>query len=125
MAHYWNPTLQGFPDDRIAPASQLLGAIRLSDAEYATLYQGLANGGSITVQNGKCVLIPAPSPTNDQLWVSVRKQRNGLLSQSDWTQLADVASDVKAAWAPYRQALRDIPQNNSNPSKINWPEAPQ
>lgn len=36
----------------------------------------------------------------------VRSLRNRLLSESDWTQLADVSVDSEA-WATYRQELRD------------------
>ena len=41
----------------------------------------------------------------------LRKQRNALLAESDWTQTADnpLSSDKKAEWETYRQALRDLP----------------
>jgi len=54
---------------------------------------------------------------------SVRKQRNTKLSDCDWTQLADSTAD-KAAWATYRQALRDVPSQSSFPWDITWPDAP-
>ena len=38
----------------------------------------------------------------------IRSYRNLLLSQSDWTQLPDAQCN-KAAWAQYRQSLRDLP----------------
>jgi len=38
----------------------------------------------------------------------MRLQRDRLLAESDWTQAADAPVD-KAAWATYRQALRDFP----------------
>lgn len=53
----------------------------------------------------------------------VRGQRNTLLSESDWTQLADAPVD-KAAWATYRQALRDLPQQPGFPD-VDMPVAPQ
>jgi hypothetical protein len=53
----------------------------------------------------------------------VRAQRNSKLAASDWTQLADSAAD-KAAWAKYRQALRDISKQAGFPSTIVWPEMP-
>lgn len=52
-----------------------------------------------------------------------RMRRNGLLAASDWTQLADAPVD-RAAWAVYRQALRDVPQQASFPDVIDWPVAP-
>lgn len=44
---------------------------------------------------------------------SVRNQRDQLLKQSDWTQIPDSAltAEQKAAWAEYRQQLRDLPGN--------------
>jgi len=54
---------------------------------------------------------------------SVREQRNTKLSDCDWTQLADSTAD-KAAWAAYRQALRDVPSQSSFPWDITWPDAP-
>jgi hypothetical protein len=53
----------------------------------------------------------------------LRNQRNHLISASDWTQLADSPAD-KAAWATYRQALRDIPQQEGFPSNVTWPTPP-
>lgn len=53
----------------------------------------------------------------------VRNQRDNLLSRSDWTQVADAPVD-KAAWATYRQALRDVPSQAGFPWTINWPTKP-
>lgn len=54
---------------------------------------------------------------------SVRATRQELLSQSDWTQLADVPVD-QAKWATYRQALRDITNQPGFPTAVDWPTAP-
>lgn len=53
----------------------------------------------------------------------VRSQRNQLLTQSDWTQLPDAPVDT-AAWAGYRQALRDITAQPGFPFDIQWPAPP-
>ena len=53
----------------------------------------------------------------------VRGHRNELLAESDWTQVADAPVD-QAAWATYRQALRDIPQQPSFPYSVTWPTSP-
>jgi len=52
-----------------------------------------------------------------------RETRTQLLKDSDWTQIADSTAD-KAAWATYRQALRDVPSQSSFPWDITWPDAP-
>ena len=54
---------------------------------------------------------------------SVRDQRNQKLKDSDWSQVADAPVD-KAAWAAYRQTLRDIPTSAGFPWEVNWPVAP-
>ena len=54
---------------------------------------------------------------------NVRGKRNELLAESDWTQVADAPVD-QAAWATYRQALRDIPQQPSFPYSVTWPTSP-
>ena len=55
-------------------------------------------------------------------WNVIRAERNKLLVESDWTQLPDAPVDA-AAWATYRQALRDV-TNQANPFAIVWPESP-
>jgi hypothetical protein len=54
---------------------------------------------------------------------NARNQRNQLLSQSDWTQVADAPVDQQA-WATYRQALRDVTQQPKFPLEIIWPQQP-
>jgi len=56
-------------------------------------------------------------------WYAVRRQRDKLLASSDWTQLPDVPITTKAAWAVYRQALRDVTQQ-VDPLAIVWPKQP-
>jgi hypothetical protein len=59
----------------------------------------------------------------DWILERLRLQRDELLKASDWTQLADAVCD-KAAWATYRQLLRDLPASNKDPRKIELPTAP-
>lgn len=54
---------------------------------------------------------------------SVRDTRNKMLSDCDWTQLADSTAD-KATWATYRQALRDLPMQTGFPFDVIYPDAP-
>lgn len=59
----------------------------------------------------------------EALAAAARTQRNGLLAASDWTQVADAPVD-QAAWATYRQALRDITAQAGFPETIDWPAIP-
>ena len=56
-------------------------------------------------------------------WETIRIQRNELLIECDWTQLADIPSETKEAWTIYRQALRNI-TSQTNPFSITWPVKP-
>jgi len=78
-----------------------------------------ARTGEITEREMTPEEIAALAPTPDQ----ARAQRNSLLAASDWTQVADAPVDA-AAWAAYRQALRDVPQQDGFPSNVEWPSKP-
>ena len=53
----------------------------------------------------------------------IRAERQDLLASTDWTQVSDVSAD-QAAWANYRQKLRDITTQEGFPWSIIWPVAP-
>lgn len=58
-------------------------------------------------------------------WEEVRTERNKLLTETDWTQLPDIPTEVKESWQTYRQALRDVPSTYSSPEDVVWPTRPQ
>jgi hypothetical protein len=60
---------------------------------------------------------------DDYYFERFRLWRNAELASSDWTQVADSNAD-KAAWATYRQALRDLPASNEDPKQIVFPTRP-
>jgi len=62
---------------------------------------------------------------DDSMASSNRGKRDGLLAQSDWTQVADAPVDT-TAWATYRQALRDITAHDNWPNlqEEDWPVKP-
>ena len=55
-----------------------------------------------------------------------RAQRDKLLEDTDWTQVLDAPIDAatREAYRAYRQALRDIPEQDGFPETITWPELP-
>lgn len=83
---------------------------------------------------------PKPNPVAywlDGSWVwdvtellgLVRQDRDLKLSQCDWTQMPDspLTATQKTAWADYRQALRDLPQNVgeiTSLADVVWPIPP-
>ena len=68
--------------------------------------------------------VPPPAPTTEELAAAARAERNALLAATDWTQAADVPQATKDLWAPYRQALRDVPEQLGFPANIEWPVKP-
>lgn len=61
----------------------------------------------------------------DSAMQQIRAQRNQLLAVSDWTQLVDTPTDIKTAWASYRQVLRDLPSTITEPRTFrDWPHDP-
>ena len=84
---------------------------------------------------------PAPDPlyydwkdekwnfNSTNFWNLVRRDRNQRLYSSDWTQLDDckLSMTKKGEWAEYRQALREVPVNNSGSTMLDqvvWPDQP-
>jgi hypothetical protein len=59
----------------------------------------------------------------EHLWKCVRAKRDTLLKECDWVSGEDVPQSIKDTWFPYRQALRDI-TNQEDPDNIVWPEKP-
>jgi len=49
------------------------------------------------------------TPTDDEYLRRMRIKRNGILADCDWTHVTDAVVADQAAWATYRQALRDAP----------------
>ena len=58
-----------------------------------------------------------------------REERNNRLSESDVYVLPDrwatYSVEKQAEWSTYRQALRDLPQNTTDPFNPIWPIRPE
>jgi hypothetical protein len=64
----------------------------------------------------------APYAAPAKTWGDVRAERDALLVVTDYYALSDVA--LSSEMSTYRQALRDVPQDNADPTNINWPNKP-
>lgn len=96
--------------------------VQVPDGTTAEQIPGMFPGvGSVTVS-------PTPdlSVIHAHAYKALRDARAPLLAACDWTQAADVpiTSAQKAAWAFYRQALRDITKQ-PDPTNVTWPTPPQ
>ena len=76
--------------------------------------------------NGETFTAP---PINLELEAAkARQRRNVLLTQSDVFVLPDrwinMTTEQQQSWSKYRQALRDIPDQQEFPQNIIWPQKP-
>jgi hypothetical protein len=63
----------------------------------------------------------------DALSSKLRRQRDNLLSGSDWivTMHTEIGTDIPVQWKTYRQALRDITAQETFPQSVVWPTEPE
>lgn len=64
--------------------------------------------------------------SEDYLSKKARIMRDELISSTDYLVLPDypISDDERALVFAYRQALRDVPQQDGFPTSISWPEKP-
>jgi hypothetical protein len=78
------------------------------------------DGNTVTVQAQKDAKVAAD---NAALAATERSTRDDLLKATDHYGLSDVT--MSADMATYRQALRDVPQQEGFPGTITWPTKPE
>ena len=90
------------------------------------LIEGQYDRSTQMVVDGAVVDIPFAEIEQEQIekaWSDLISTRNLRLQASDWTQVPDAPVD-HAAWAVYRQELRDLPANTPDPRNVVWPTPP-
>jgi hypothetical protein len=90
-----------------------------SEAHGVDLYNRAVNG-----EFGPIAEYEPIAYTTKQLAALARQRRDVLLKESDFSQLPDIPQATSLLWVPYRQALRDVPQQPGFPSTIDWPTQP-
>ena len=55
-------------------------------------------------------------------WSSVRRDRDRRLAETDFLALSD--QTLSNSMKTYRDSLRDVPEDNSDPDNISWPTKP-
>ena len=61
---------------------------------------------------------------DDITFEEMKNERLKLLNDSDWRDLPSYPGNDKAAWATYRQALRDLPQDYPDMVGLEFPVEP-
>ena len=121
-----NPNVS-FPKD---PSVELLASYgvypytRPAHAEYDGLAWRLIDDDFVEVNGARMLPYKLEALPLEQVERNVRDHRNNLLADTDWTQVADAPVD-QAAWAAYRQALRDITAQEGFPYNVAWPTKPE
>jgi len=90
-----------------------------------TGYRSISSGDEL--MDGETLSETIPSELMDfTLKARCRIQRDGMLRVCDWTQVSDAPLDSfqKTQWSAYRQALRDVPNQQGFPYDITWPTPP-
>lgn len=114
------------PSDSFLTSQGAYKVVTFRDYDRAT--QKLV-GCAPVIENGLAYVVEVQSKSADDLAADVaskaaqvRSARDAALKASDWTQVADAPVD-KAAWATYRQSLRDLPNAEGWPN-VDLPHDP-
>ena len=64
--------------------------------------------------------------TDEQWWAIARWWRGALLNESDWSQVTDnsLSEEKRTEWRSYRETLRNITSEYSDPRDIVFPDLP-
>ena len=107
-------TTISFVDDE--EASETYGQTITKYSEYESVSIGN------TYNNGTWI---RPQDSTLDYWKILRYNRDKRLTQSDWKVLPGSPFESKLdEWKTYRQALRDLPANTSDPKKVVYPRRP-
>lgn len=122
MTIYYSPSKEGFYDTEIVSYTSLPeDIIEITKEQRDKFLHEMNNNRKRLVLNGTQLVLE--NQIEVVTWESVRDKRNGLLDNSDFTQIPDYTGDKKA-WSVYRQQLRDLPQKYAKPEDVIWPKKP-
>ena len=80
-----------------------------------------ADGNQVTLDQS-IVDAAAAELVTENAWSNLRTKRMNLLAETDYLALVD--STLSTDMRTYRQALRDLPANTSDPANPTWPTKP-
>lgn len=128
MAFFYSAETGAFYHDAVHDeAARPADAVPVSDAEHTALFEEQATGKRIIPgPDGRAVAADQPPLDADAALQALRRRRDALLRDSDRTQIPDfpISEDDRAAWATYRQQLRDLPETITDPAAVEWPTPP-
>ena len=95
---------------------------RIVDVEDGGVIAYDADGNEVTL-DANAVASETTTVVNAWNLAALRKKRNRLLAETDYLALSDVT--LSAEMTTYRQALRDLPANTTDPANPVWPIKPE
>ena len=114
MEYFYSESTKGFYNHEINGGNIPSDAISIPDEYHSFLLNGQSVGKVISVVDGAVVLTDPPPPLSEQNQLIA----SGLLYDTDWTTIADVANPIndpylgnQAAFISYRNEIRKIAVN--------------
>lgn len=123
---YYSGSTRGFYIEGVSPFIPS-DAVEVTPEYKKELFDQQGVGWSIIPDgSGYPIAVPPATPSVVALAADRRKTRNELLQATDFVVLEDVpvGPAVLALFLVFRQALRDVPQQQSFPQVVTWPVAP-
>jgi len=104
-----------------SPDEALVYNIKWSDSKVSAVTGQDESGEDITIQTH----FSGDDTAKDarvlaEKWINVRRDRNSRLAETDHLALKD--NTLSAAMKTYRQALRNVPEDNADVDNISWPK---
>lgn len=95
-------------------------AVYYDNEDNARAYD--ADGVEVTL-DASAIATKTTELETEKTWSNLREKRNSLIAETDYLALSDVT--LSSEMITYRQALRDLPANTTNPANPVWPTKPE
>lgn len=126
----WAIIPDGFPLPSTYPR---LGSIDAEELTYTREVKSFDEDGNLITIPEKYTMMTVTAmtegtlpPAHTMTAEEARAKRDKLLAETDWTQVLDapISAECREAFRVYRQALRDITEQEGFPADIAWPVKP-
>jgi hypothetical protein len=101
-----------YPDKLLMISGETLDDLEVIDQETGELFEW----------DHELVAASGQEVENELNLKLIRRKRDMLLAETDWMANSDVT--MSDEWGAYRQALRDLPANTTDPANPTWPTKP-
>ena len=127
MSYFYSKTTGGFYLEHIHGSAIPSDAVEITDDYYQSLFDGQGAGFIISSNDdGYPIIKNRPAASKELLAENARTERDMRLSKTDHLVMPDypIPADLLSKVKVYRQALRDITNQDGFPTDISWPVNP-